>query len=346
MKQPIQNKVNKYIQGLYYPEYADNSRSDGIDLRHIKGFSNYKLSQDKKILKRISQIEKVPEENILITAGADYALHHVAETFLTIDKKAVISVPSFPRTEFHVRVVGASPIFINTYGNNEIEKLQMIIQSTEKEKANIIFIESPVNPTGEIIRYKTIKPFLKRNSNKIFIIDQALSGFLDESLSKLALEFHNVIIIKSFSKLYGLAGLRVGYIIASRRLLDFIKKTVSPYEISTESLFILQKLLNKNSVIKNNKSGVLVNLQYLKQNLKIKFSDSFGPFVLLDGGKKLPNLYAQLIKRKTYGVDGKNFRGLENTNTVRISITNFTQIKNIVYKINLLLESLNRNKSI
>lgn len=355
MKQII-NTINHFVKNLEYSEYADGIeiKKDFLDLRHgsldysqistkFNRYFNsinkseiisYKYSQDSNLLKKISLIEHVPLENIIITDGTDSALHHVSETFLSIGKKSLILVPSFPRTEFHTRVVGAKPIFINTYKYSEDEKLKSIILKIKKEKINVIFLESPNNPTGEVFSLNGLSYFLNQIGNIVTVIDQSLSGYYNNSLSELIVKFPNLIVIKSFSKLFGLPGLRIGYLITSRHLIKFIKKIISPYEVSTFSIEVAKEFIDNQFLIQFRRNQVFDSIKYLKYNLIIKVPDSKGPFVLLDGTKKIPNLYNKLLKQKMIVVNGINFRGLENTNTVRVSLTNFEYIKKITHVMN------------
>ena len=109
--------INKHIQKLDNPEYANMPIPNvKINLAQHAGkdkLDDYILSQDKDLITNISKMEGVKGENVLITAGADAGLHHVAETFLDRGKIAVIPTPSFGRFEFHVKSTGAESIFVH-----------------------------------------------------------------------------------------------------------------------------------------------------------------------------------------------------------------------------------------
>lgn len=352
----IINLINSFIKDLKYSEYVERNgiKKDYIDLRHgyldysqiaakfakffnkisKSGVVNYMYAQDKNLLKKISQKENIPFKNILVTAGADAALHHISETFLTVNKRALIPIPSFPRTEYHVKIVGAKPVFLNIFGLSEKEKLNRILSKLTRDKIYILFLESPSNPMGEIFNLNVLAEFLERAKNTIVVIDQSLDGYYNNSLVELILRFSNVFVIKSFSKLIGLPGLRIGYIIASERLIQYLKKTVSPYEVSTFSLEAAKEFINNQRLIAYRKKQVQSSIEYIRSNLKINFFQSKGPLILLDGKKDIVNLYSELLKQKIIVVSGENFRGLENTNTVRVSLSNFEYVKKLVKVVN------------
>ncbi len=347
--------INKHIKQLDYIEYAgknkfgknyidlQNGNSNDLHINNIfrsvdlRNLFLYEYSQNKDLIKFIAKNENILPENILLTAGADSALHHTAETFLGINKKSFIPIPSFPRYEFHTKVVGAKPVFLNLFGKNEIERLEFIKTQLNQKKINLLFIASPNNPTGESFHYKNMNNFLSEINKTIVVIDQALAGYFNDSLSPLALKFSNVIIIKSFSKLYNLPGLRIGYIIASVSIIKFIKKTISPYELSTPSIEIAKSYLKNPFNIAFRKKEVCDSIEYIKKNLKLNFSLTEGPFILIDGDKKIPFLYKKLLDNNILTVNGKNFRGLEKNNTVRVILTDYQSIKKLVKIINFLI---------
>jgi len=347
--------INKHIEQLNYIEYGGKNKFDKnyIDLQNdnsnYKNINNifrganvrnlflYEYSQNKDLIEFIAKNENIPLENILLTAGADSALHHTAETFLGINKKSLIPIPSFPRYEFHTKVVGAKPIFLNLFGKNELDKLEFIKAKLNQKKVDLLFIASPNNPTGESFHYKDLNNFLSKINKTIIVIDQALAGYFNDSLSPLVLKFSHVVIIKSFSKLYNLPGLRIGYIIASESLIKFIKKTISPYELSTPSIEIVKSYLGNPFNITFRKKEVHKSIEYIKKNLELNFSLTKGPFMLIDGSKKIPFLYEKLLENKILTVNGKNFRGLEKKNTIRVILTNHQSVKELIKVINFLI---------
>lgn len=359
MSQKMTKFVNLFIKDLKYSEYAqrDSPVVGKLDLQHtgnvktperltaflrkvnIAEITNYRYAQDRDLLDKISSKEGLPKDNILITAGADSALHHIAEAFLTVGKKALIPIPSFPRYEFHTKVVGAKPVFVNVYGLNQDYKLQTLEAKMANDSYQVIFLDSPNNPTGEIFEEDKLRGFLKTVKESIVVLDQALSGYFEDSVSKLVLEFSNLIVVKSFSKFFGLPGLRIGYLIASKELMPYLLKTVSPYAVSSISILAAKIVLKDKHFIEHSIKQVHKSLHCIKKNLKIRFSNSQGPIILLNGEKKTPNLGNQLAEQGILVLDGKNFRGLEATNTVRAPLTDYQATLKLVNAISSLRRS-------
>ncbi len=129
--------LSRNSKNLEYPEYAsakeikakidlslsENEYHSERALERMKKFTEvnlYKLSQDQELLELISEKLRVKKESILITAGCDCALHHIAETFLEMEDKVVIPIPCFGRYEFHTKVCGGS-LFLSTFPSHPMK---------------------------------------------------------------------------------------------------------------------------------------------------------------------------------------------------------------------------------
>ena len=322
-------KINRRIINLSYQEYADTKKNSvKIDFSHGEAQIPYKYSQDHRLIALLKKKEKVKEENILLVAGADSALHHIAETYLEPGKKALIPVPSFPRYEFHTRMMGSKPIFINIYRKSN--KTEIINRAAKKLAVDLIFIDSPNNPTGESFSISQLKNIICDNPRVLIILDQVLEKYNNLIASNLIKTMGNILIVKSFSKIYGVPGLRIGYILGPKNLILSIKKTISPYEITSLSLIKAIEILEKKLYAQQIQSEIAKSQKYLRQFLKLKFSKTIGFMALIDGEKILPNLFFLLQRNGIKVVNGRNFRALERSNTVRISLTNFENVKYFV----------------
>lgn len=330
-------KINKHIQNIDYPEYTNRSlKNVKVNLAQHKGRIeeyNYMISQEKELIRRIAMLEHLKEENVLLTAGADAALHHIAEAFLDSGKIAVIPVPSFGRFEFHAKVVDAKVVFVQHSKFPYSFDLKQIEKITRKTKATVIFLANPNNPTGELIDKKRLERFVKDNKDCLVVIDEVLVDDVENSMSEFVTVYSNFVIVKSFSKLLGIPGLRVGYIIAHPSLPKIIGKTVSPYEVSSVSLQIAKRLLADKTYIFKRKKEFREARDLLKRKIALPLSNTEASVGLIDGGERV-SLFDYLQKHDILTVDGKNFRGLEKTNTVRITINSKEDIERLIAVVN------------
>lgn len=327
-------KINKHIQELEYPEYANLTfKTVDVNLAQHGGRESkysYTRAQDKTLIDRIARFENLKAENILITAGADGALHHVAETFLYQRKLAVIPIPTFGRFEFHTKIVGAKAIFVKHNKFPYSFDLKKITQVAKEKHADLIFLANPNNPTGDLIGKGVLKKFIRANRNCTVLIDEALIEETKDSCSEFVNAFQNLIVVKSFSKFLGVPGLRIGYVLGNRQLIRTLAKTVSPYEVSSLSLITAKKLLLDREYTNKRQKELKQVREYLKKKLRLPFSKTQAAVVLIDGDKKSVSLFEHLFKGGTLTVSGNNFRGLEKTNTVRIVINDARTIEKFV----------------
>lgn len=325
-------KINKHIKILDYPEYASISYTvSRINLSQQKGKEDeykYALTQDKELIGKIAKFEQVKEENILITAGADVAMHHVAETFLDEGKIGIIPLPTFGRFEFHTKVVGAKVIFVKHTKFPYSFDLAKITRVAKDKKADMIFLANPNNPTGSLIDIKELSKFIEEN-NCLVVIDEALIEDTEDSVGKFINQYKNLVVIKSFSKLFAVPGLRIGYILANRGLIKTIGKTVSPYEVSSLSLQAIKRTPIDRKYSQEAIKEVKEARGFLIKHMPLPMSNTHGSVALILG-KNNVSLFDYLLKYGILTVDGKNFRGLEKANSVRIVISNRKEIKKFI----------------
>ena len=353
----IEKLLNKNVRNLEYLEYAsskkiklkidlslsENEFYSGDALKRMTIFSKvniYKLSQDQELLELISDKLSMSRNNILITAGCDYALHHIAETFIEIGDKVLIPVPCFGRYEFHTKVCGGAPVFIKfSEPPNEID-LGIVKKYVSESDIKLVYIGNPNNPTGHLIPKKDTERFIDEIDKTIVVIDEALIDALSKNTScaDLVESYPNLIVTRSFSKFYGLAGMRIGYIVADEEVIKHISKTVSPFEVSSLSIELAKAVLKDEEFQKESRKRNEGSIRVLKSESPIPVSNTSAAVALLYGENKIPNLYQKLLSHGILTVDGKSFRGLENINCVRISLHNGKYLKILIETLNKILE--------
>ena len=211
---------------------------------NVDDLSNY---PDRKLLwelkQRLAIQNNVNPENILVTAGADQAIEIVLTHVLNPGDKIGIQVPTFPRFE----------IVAKKLCNAEI-KLFSSLENTPDSK--IIMLCTPNNPTTEEIEECKLRETIKTNQDKLFVIDAVFSDFGTWNPSKLVKEFRNVIIIKSFSKSFGIPGARIGFIVSNNEIISILKQGISPFLVSTISQKIAIQCLDELEHIEKTKEFI------------------------------------------------------------------------------------------
>jgi len=175
--------------------------------------------------REIAREYKVGKENVAITNGAHEAIDLVARVF---GARTLVFTPAYieytwapKRNNQEVKTVNAMK-----EKNFEVEPA-----SKEAKNSTLIFLANPNNPFGYTEK-KTVKAMLK-NCNGIVAVDETYQWFKGESLAPLVKKYNNLLIIGSFSKSLSLAGMRVGYIIAGRKLLKKMEKKLVMFRVSS-----------------------------------------------------------------------------------------------------------------
>ena len=269
----------------------------------------------------------IGKEQVLVTAGGDDAIDRVCRAFLSGDRNIVLPEPSFEMIRKYAQMVGSEVRVVEWKTEFPV---QAVKQSVD-ENTKVISIVSPNNPTGLTVSSEELRQLGKQFPNVLLLVDQAYAEFEDtapgDSLTSIVLnEFPNGIVIRSFSKAWGLAGLRVGYALGSANLIDTLKRVGSPYSVSGLSLSAVEKLLD------NQPDG---NVEYVTQvrkermELKELFAEtncnafaSQGNFVYVDFSGS--NFDAQFV-HSALAAQGILVRRVSRQNAVRITCPGDTE---------------------
>lgn len=176
-------------------------------------------------------------KNLIIGNGSDEILKLVAETFINEGDEAVMANPSFSEYDFCVTLMGGRSIKVPLDADFRHQPEAMLEAVTPRTK--LIFICNPNNPTGTIISGDQIKKMLSQLPDRALIVfDEAYYEYVDdpEYLSGMELVksgWKNVLVLRTFSKIYGLAGLRVGYGMGHEDLISWINRAREPFNVNS-----------------------------------------------------------------------------------------------------------------
>jgi histidinol-phosphate aminotransferase len=184
----------------------------------------------------LSKYARVPSKNILVTNGLDKAFRLIAETFIEKGDNAITCAPSYPVFDSAVEIFGGIVKYANL-SSQYLADIEKIIGLMDK-RTKLIYLCNPNNPTSNIIvTKKGIVRLLKTGA--IVILDEAYYEFSKITYSNLLKRYENLLVLRSFSKGIGLAGLRVGYVLASEIVIKEMKKiedTIEVFNVPATSL--------------------------------------------------------------------------------------------------------------
>lgn len=190
---------------------------------------------------RLAARHDVDPAQVLVTAGADDALERAVRAVCGSGSRAVLTTPSFEMLGRYVRLTGAELVEVPWWsGAFPLDEAVAAAGGS----ATLVAVVSPNNPTGAAISAADLARLADRLPASLVLLDHAYVEFADEDLTGLALERPNVLVFRTFSKAWGGAGLRVGYVLGDARVVAWLRALGQPYAVAAPSLAAVAGLLD------------------------------------------------------------------------------------------------------
>lgn len=258
-----------------------------------------------KLKNALSTKMGVLNENIIIGSGSDQVIEFLIHAKAHEGSKILMNSITFAMYEIYAKHIGAEVIRTASQEHNMDEFYELY----KSQKPEIIFICTPNNPTGDALEAAVVYDFLKKiDSDTLVVIDAAYMEYAivkdakkEIVVKELIKEFDNVIFLGTFSKAYGLGGMRVGYGVADAKIIKELYKLRPPFNITTLSLEAASVALEDSEFVKK---SVELNLEQMKRyeefakEKKIDIINSYTNFVTLclkpeQNSSKIANLLLQ-----------------------------------------------------
>jgi histidinol-phosphate aminotransferase len=230
-------------------------------------------------------LEVKPEE-LLLTNGVDEAIHLICETYLQLDDEALIVVPTFSMYEIFARAPGGRIINIPAGVNFSFPTHTILRHITPATR--LIAIANPNNPTGAAALDDELTLVARAAPHAAVLVDEAYFEFHGQSVREKWRELPNLFVARTFSKAYGLAGLRAGVLMGDARQMSSVRKVASPYNVNSIALACLPVALEDAGYVARYVTEVCEGRERLQrelQNLGIPFWPSRANFVLIRMGE-------------------------------------------------------------
>ena len=261
------NNSKLKIDNIYRLSTSSNSRLDQIRLdkneradAHLSFFFN-KLKDNitsdlisaypefDKIYKKLSKKLKVNANNIVFTAGSDQAIKNTFELFYKKNKEVITIDPTFAMVDIYCKIFRTRQIKIG-YDNNLKLRLKDIYGAINKN-TSLIILANPNSPTGTVITKRDLIKIIKKAAkyNAKVLLDEAYHEFSTYNFSSKIKDYKNLIIIRTFSKIFGLAGLRAGYVLSNKEIIKKYFAIKPMYEINSIAVKALELILSNQKFI-------------------------------------------------------------------------------------------------
>ena len=296
-----------------------------------------------QIYKNLAKRFKININNIVLTAGSDSALRNTFEIFYKKNKKVITINPTFAMVDIYCKVFKTKQVKIEYNDKLELD-LDSLNKSIDKNTC-LIILANPNSPTGSLIEQKDLERIIikARKYDIKVLIDEAYYEFSKYNCLNRITKYDNLIIIRTFSKIFGLAGLRAGYVVSNQRNIKKYFSIKPMYEINSIAVKAIDLLLKKPSLINSYLKEMRIGENYAKdfcKNNGYKFIKCFANFYHIDFNFNPKIIQKYLVDNKILVKGGPGVSSFENY--LRISFSNKKTTSLILKKINNFL--LKRNK--
>ncbi|MGH9791135.1 MAG: histidinol-phosphate transaminase [Candidatus Acidiferrales bacterium] len=247
---------------------------------------------------RLARFFRVAPEELIITNGADDALRLVSDVFLERGRRALLIEPTFPMYRFYAGLAGARLLHLR-YDNGMRFPLGAVCDALEREP-RVFFLANPNNPTGTLVPPRELQAVLKAARRTLVVVDEAYWEFSGVTVLDWIRHYPNLVVVRTFSKAAGLAGLRLGCLFANRDLTATLRKAQPPFAVNSAALVAAEAATQDRAYMRRYVREVQAARQLLSAALARMGIPSFpsgANFVLADLGPCAPRVLRALRRR-------------------------------------------------
>lgn len=265
-----------------------------------------------------------PSHVILGGDGADEILDVLGKTLIEPGDEFIVPIPSYMYYEFTLKIHGGVPVYASWDLPQNVLNVDSVLDSITT-RTRLIFLCTPNNPTGAIIDREDIKTILK-STDALVVVDEAYFEFSGVNNVDLLREYDNLFILRTFSKILGLAGMRIGYGLGNPQFIEYMKRVKPVFSLTRLSQVAAIASINDEEYIEKSTTLSVESRDYLYNELsKIPELDVFeskANYLLVDirkTGMTSQILTEDLLKRGIIVRDCRSFRGLDEY-WIRVSV--------------------------
>jgi len=245
----------------------------------------------------------VSDSELLLTNGVDEAIHLLCQTYLAPGDEALIVVPTYSMYRIYMNAAGAQVISIPA--DKDFQLPIRALSASITDRTRLIAIANPNNPTGTFTPSEQLRDIARSAPSAAILIDEAYFEFCGKTFLPQRREFPNVFITRTFSKAYGLAGLRIGVLIGDAEQMPSLRRVCSPYNVNAVALACLPVAFADQSYIKQYVIETVqsrARLESLLTTRGITFWPSHANFVLARVGSTKSDSHAFVEQMRHRGI--------------------------------------------
>jgi histidinol-phosphate aminotransferase len=291
-------------------------------LQTLNGLAVYPDGYARALREKLAQHLGVNETEIIFGNGSDEVVQIICRAFLETGTNTVMATPTFPQYRHNAVIENAEVREIPLVdGNHDLDSMLQAID----EHTRIVWICNPNNPTGTYVQETSLLTFLKKVPKHVLVVvDEAYYDYAHApdypKTIPLLKQYENLMILRTFSKAYGLASLRIGYGVASEEIIRKLEPAREPFNTSTLAQAAALAALDDQAFIKEcaekNKQGLEAFYRFCEEH-GLKYYRSEGNFILIDFGIEGNEVFQYLLER---GIIVRSGNALGFPTSVRITV--------------------------
>ena len=311
-------------------------------LKEAKNIHLYPEATSRLLREKIADKLKIDKEMIIFGNGADDILDLIGMAYINESDEVITSKATFPAYRTAVKIMGGKFISVNLKDFRfNLEEITIRIN----EKTKMIFLCNPNNPTGTILTREEVNGFMRKISQDIIVVfDEAYCDYVENENYGNGLPFvsegKNVIVVRTFSKIAGIAGVRIGYAIARQELISYLRRVVNPFTTNrlaqVAALASLDDEGHHKKVLNSNHEGKKYLYKELAK-LELFYVPTEANFIFVDVKEDSEVIFNKLLKKGVIIRPGKPYGCY---NFIRVTIGTSDENKKFI---NNLTEVLNSN---
>lgn len=276
----------------------------------------------------VAEFFELTAEHVLLTNGVDEAIHLVCETYLEPGDEVIIVVPTFSMYEIYAQSTGADVVSIQADPELGFRFPTEKVLTAITPRTRMIAVANPNNPTGIAVSRQELLRIVDAAPQAAVLIDEAYYEFFGQTVLDAIARFPNLFIARTFSKAYGLAGLRAGVLAGDATQMQMVRKVSSPYNVNAIALACLPVALSDRAFIDDYVRQVLQGRGRLMVQLTchgVPYWVSQANFVLASIGTKHSEFVAGMRQRGILVRDRSNDSGCKGCVRMTVGTSEHTE---------------------
>lgn len=259
-----------------------------------------------RLMEMLAEHNHIDYENISVTAGSDEAMRLIFQCFGEQGKKLLTVTPTFEMYGVYAGMFGMKHETIDYEDDYTIDAMK-ILEAIDQETGLIILL-NPNSPIGYTYSEKDVRAVIERGkeAGAIVVIDEAYHYFYGSTFMSLIKEYDNLLVLRTFSKIFSLAGLRIGYVSGEKHLIEYIEKAESTFNVNTIAVLFATEVINDQELINRltvkERKGRMWITEKLK-NAGYKTLSMEGNYVLFLPEKNCRTVVEELKKKNVWVKD-------------------------------------------